>query len=78
MTTTKDSPAVQAIKTQNKGYLKTIVELEAEIVHLREALRKIAEAERMGYGTQRTYGEMAQRALNQYEVARDNGLKKDT
>jgi len=27
------------------------------------ALEKIAEAERMGYGTQRTYGEMAIQAL---------------
>lgn len=38
-------------------------EARAEIAHLSQVLHKIAEAERMGYGTQRTYGEMAQRAL---------------
>jgi hypothetical protein len=30
---------------------------------LEGALEKIAEAERMGYGTQRTYGQMAREAL---------------
>ena len=40
-----------------------IITLKEENKKLREALEKIAEAERMGYGTQRTYGEIAIKAL---------------
>jgi chromosome segregation ATPase len=38
-------------------------EMMAERDRYKSALWKIAEAEHMGYGTQRTYGEMAKRAL---------------
>jgi hypothetical protein len=48
-----------------KGHLKVQEDMQAENKKLREALEKIAEAERMGYGTQRTYGEMAIKALEE-------------
>lgn len=39
--------------------------LQVENERLRNTLKKIAEAERMGYGTQHTYGEMARKALEE-------------
>jgi DNA repair exonuclease SbcCD ATPase subunit len=45
------------------GYEAQLEATERERDKYKSALWKIAEAEHMGYGTQRTYGEMAQQAL---------------
>lgn len=41
--------------------------LLAEHEIMKKVITKIAEAERMGYGTQRTYGAMAQQAVDAME-----------
>lgn len=47
------------------SYAMQLDKAKEQIARLSQVLHKIAEAERMGYGTQRTYGEMAQKALDE-------------
>lgn len=55
---------LERVKDLNIIYLNEQIEKSAaRILELEAALEKIADAERMGYGTQRTYGEMAIAAL---------------
>jgi hypothetical protein len=50
---------VERLKRERTGWRQSVESNQ----RLRAALEKIAEAERLGYGTQRTYGQIATEAL---------------